>query len=280
MNFAGMMFPQQGQQPRQPALNLTPVGFAFGRQGGPSSGFVNVGPGGMQAVPFGQQSNTFYGDTPPEAEGWRAVGMTEVPATDPRFFGPNGDRGVGTRRVMVWRKGEEAAGGGSSGSGGQGQAGGQGAPAGPGLPAPRSLDQSALNAMQAANQQAIDQARATYARQNEDLALTVDQLRNMLIASRNESALAMQQQQAQFAQFMLASSDQTGAARALYEGQLSRQMGGLPTPERSAVSPQFGDARTGGRNAVANTLSNLTILSPGSLGNRQGRGSLVGLQLA
>jgi len=277
---ANMMLGQQPQQPKQPALNLTPIGFGFGRQfSTPASGFVNVGPGGMQAAPRGQQGNFFYGDTPPEPEGWRAVGMTDVPATDPRFFGPNGDRGVGTRRVMVWSKGQDAAGQGQGGGQEQGQGGAAG-PAGPGIPGAPSLDQSQLNSTLAANQRAMDETRSLYARQQGDMLSTIEGLRAMLIQARNESANALMEQQQAFTNYMLINSDRTGAARAMFEGQLGRQAGGLPSPERGAVSPRFGDARTGGRNAAANTLSQLRIVSPGLLGGQPMSGSLGGLQIA
>jgi hypothetical protein len=138
-------------------------------------------------------------------------------------------------------------------------------------PPPAALQ---LDATIASNQAAMDAARAAYARQNEELAGTVRGLQDLLLKTRSESDAAMKNQELAFQTSIKNQELAFQTAIQQQERTLNNYMTGIPVAERGAVAPQMGDTRTGGRNAAANTLSQLRIIAPSLLGITDQSGSL------
>jgi hypothetical protein len=155
------------------------------------------------------------------------------------------------------------------------------APAAP-APPPAALQ---LEATLASSQAAMDAARAAYAKQNEELTGTVRGLQDLLLKTRSESDAAIKSQELAFQTsakdqelaFQTYTKNQELAFQTAMQKQeltLNNYMTGIPVAERSAVAPKLGDTRTGGRNAAANTLSQLRIIAPSLLGITDQSGSL------
>jgi hypothetical protein len=272
MNFANLMMGQQNSWQQQQNQKLLMANMAQG-----NSGYATLQGGAY--VPSTEQSptNYFFGDAAPEAEGWFVSGTMQRPVAT-GGYGVNGPRNA-TRTVNVWSKMAQ------QGQQQEQQQEQQAAPTALAIPASTAPDMTQLNATLAASQAAMDETRGTYAKQNDELMGTIKGLQDLLLRTREESTSALKIQQEEsasalrnqenaFNNFMLINSDQSGVARALYEGQLGMKAGGLPSPERGAVAARLGDARTGGRNAATNTLSQLRIIAPSMLGIAEGSGSL------
>jgi hypothetical protein len=111
-----------------------------------------------------------------------------------------------------------------------------------------------------------------------------DLLTGLLMQWKSDSTMAAEEQTRQqkeqarwqdevrqgqrFDQYQAAMQASMAAMQSSYDMQLRAATATLPPPERSAVAPKLGDARTPtGRNAAANTLSQLRIISPSLLGS-------------
>jgi len=223
------------------------------------------------ALTFGFNNDDYsiyYGAKPPEDSGWAVSGMETVYQDGPL----GGDMGWGQipSQTLAWRRAAAA----QEAQGGQD---GSGLPDANATSQAQAQAQAQLDASLAANQQAIQQVQASYAQQGNEMASTVSSLQSLLLKSKEDAAKSLADQKSSFDSYMLKSSSQMDAMRSSYESQLRQATATLPDPERTAVAPRLGDFRTGGRNAAANTLSQLRIIAPSLLGNGQGSVTLGGL---
>jgi hypothetical protein len=223
------------------------------------------------ALTFGFNNDDYsiyYGAKPPEDSGWAVSGMETVYQEGP--LGGDGGYGLIPSQTLAWRRAAAA----QEAQGGQD---GSSLPDANATSQAQAQAQAQLDASLVANQQAIEQARSSYAQQGNDMASTVSSLQSLLLKSKEDAAKSLADQKSSFDSYMLKSSSQMDAMRSSYESQLRQATATLPDPERTAVAPRLGDFRTGGRNAAANSLSQLRIIAPSLLGNGQGSVTLGGL---
>jgi hypothetical protein len=226
-----------------------------------------------QGLQYIKQGYTFadVGSAVPEGADVKYVGQVRPPGRNSNNK-TQANYGGNDSRLMYWKaKGQQ-----------QEQAAAPApAPAAP-APPPATLQ---LEATLASNQAAMDAARTTYAKQNEELTGTVRGLQDLLLKTRSESDAAIKSQELAFQTstknqelaFQTAMQKQELAFQTAMQKQeltLNNYMTGIPVAERSAVAPKLGDTRTGGRNAAANTLSQLRIIAPSLLGITDQSGSL------
>jgi hypothetical protein len=214
--------------------------------------------------------DTYYGPKAPDATGWSVVGLKTIPGGEGRV-GKESWGKLPDTTVLAWKRAATAQ---------EPQAQPQAEP----QAQPQAEAQARLDATLAANQQAADQVKASYAQQpgqtaseSPGMAATISGLQALLLKSKEDAAKSLADQQASFDSYMMKSSSQMDAMRSSYEDQLRMATATLPTPERTAVAPRLGDFRNGGRNAAANSLSQLRMIAPSLLGVGQGSVTLGGL---
>lgn len=156
------------------------------------------------------------------------------------------------------------------------------APAPAAAPAPSATGTSAIdqyNANFAASQGVQSQYAplpAPITSAENPLNATIASLTSMMAQSQAAAQQAAMQQQSMFNNMMMQSERNMAAMREQQASAFRAANAIVPAPERGAVAPLLGDARTGGRNAAENTLSNLRIVSPGLLDGGQGSVTLGG----
>jgi len=207
--------------------------------------------------------DTYYGPKAPDATGWSVVGLKTIPGGEGRV-GKESWGKLPDTTVLAWKRAATA-----QEPQAQSQAEAQAQPQGEA--------RAQLDATLAANQQAADQVRASYAQPSNEIVATISSLQALLLKSKEDAAKSLADQQASFDSYMMKSSIQMDAMRSSYESQLRMATATLPTPERTAVAPRLGDFRNGGRNAAANSLSQLRMIAPSLLGVGQGSVTLGGL---
>jgi hypothetical protein len=217
----------------------------------------------LPVKPF-YEGDTYFGPSAPDDSGWSVVGLRTIPGKEVRVGKESSGR-TQDATVLAWKRAAAQ------------QAQAQAPAADPAPAAPQAAAQAQLDASLAANQQAIQQVQSSYAQQSNDMASTVGNLQSLLLKSKEDAAKSLTDQQASFDSYMLKSSSQMDAMRSSYESQLRAATATLPDPERTAVAPRLGDFRTGGRNAAANSLSQLRIIAPSLLGEGLGSVTLGGL---
>jgi hypothetical protein len=204
--------------------------------------------------------DTYYGPKAPDATGWSVVGLKTIPGGEGRVGRESWGKLPDTT-VLAWKRAATA-------QEAQTQAEAQAQPQGEA--------QAQLDTTLAANQQAADQVRASYAQPSNEIAATISSLQALLLKSKEDAAKTLADQQASFDSYMMKSSSQMDAMRSSYESQLRMATATLPTPERTAIAPRLGDFRRGGRNAADNSLSQLRMIAPSLLGVGQGSVTLGG----
>ena len=207
------------------------------------------------------EGDTYYGPSAPDS-GWNVTGLKTISGGEGRIGKESWGRLPDTT-VLAWKRAPAPA--------------PAAAPAPPPAPASQAEAQARLDASLAANQLAAVQVRANYAQQSGAMEATISSLESLLLKTKEDAAKTLKDQQSSFDGYMRESAATMNAMQSAYQSQLRAATATLPDPERTAVAPRLGDARSlTGRSAAANTLSQLRIIAPSLLGNGLGSVTLGG----